>query len=143
VIIHTSADKVHFPLFLRIPGWCKQASVSVNGKKQEVQLDEDAYARIEKSWQDGDQVVLYLPRKISIKKWQTGKNSVSINYGALTFSLKIKENIAKENPKKTALHDSHWQSNVDIEQWPAYSILPASPWNYGLKLKTNNPAQSF
>ncbi len=142
-IVHTSGKSVYFPLYLRIPGWCKQASVSINGKEQEVQLDEDAYARIEKSWQDGDQIILHLPREISIKEWQTGKNSVSINYGALTFSLKIKEDIKKANPKNTALHDSHWQSNVDIEQWPAYSILPASPWNYGLKLKTNNPAQSF
>src|SRR5699024_9118967 len=30
-----------------------------------------------------------------------------------------------------------------IEQWPAYSRLPASSWNYGLKLKPNSPAQSF
>jgi len=142
-IIHTSGKKVKFPLYLRIPGWCKKAVVNINGEKQKRKLDADAYVRIEKSWEDGDQITLELPRELSVEEWQTGKNSVSINYGALTFSLKIKEDIEKVNPKKTALPDSHWQSDVDIEKWPAYSILPASPWNYGLKLKPNSPAQSF
>src|SRR5699024_2698155 len=115
-----------FPLYLRIPGWCNKAVVYINGEKQKTNLDAATYTRIERSWADGDQITLELPRELSVEEWQTGKNSVSINYGALTFSLKIKENIKKANPKKTALRDSHWQSNVDIEKWPAYSILPAS-----------------
>ncbi len=142
-IIHTGEKELRFPLYLRIPGWCKQASVVVNGEKQNIDFKPDTYARIENTWQDGDQIVLHLPREITIKEWPTDKNSVSVNYGPLTFSLKIKENIQKVDPKKTALHDSHWQPDVDIDAWPAYSILPASPWNYGLVLNNNDPVESF
>jgi hypothetical protein len=140
--IHTARSE-RFPLYLRIPGWCRNASVAVNGTKQDVKLAPDSYARIENTWKDGDSVTLQLPMEIAVTTWAKNKNSVSVNYGPLTFSLKIAERFEKEDPEKTALTDSRWQPDVDTTLWPAYAIYPASPWNYGLLLKGEDTAAAF
>jgi hypothetical protein len=134
---------VRFPVYLRIPGWCQDAAITVNGKRQEAALRPDGYARLENTWKEGDQITLEMPMKITLHKWVKNKNSVSVNYGPLTFSLKIKERIEKADPEKTALPDSHWQPDVDTAAWPAYDIYPASAWNYGLLLKNSDPARDF
>ncbi len=141
-IIHTS-EEARFPIYLRVPGWCAGAAVLVNGKKQAAALTGDHYARIENTWKEGDSLTLYLPRELKVKEWKQDKKSVSIYYGPLTFSLKIKENIKKVDPEKTALHDSHWIPNVDTANWPAYTIEPGSPWNFGLLLDSNSIAKLF
>jgi hypothetical protein len=75
---------------------------------------------------------------LSIRTWDKNKNSVSINYGPLTFSLKIDEVYKLMDSKASAIGDSKWQANADQSKWPAYEIYPASLWNYGLTL-TNQP----
>jgi len=72
--------------------------------------------------------------KLRLHEWKKNKNSVSINYGPLTFSLKIDESYKLMNSKQTAIGDSKWQANADQTKWPAYEIYPASKWNYGLVL---------
>ncbi|WP_018237153.1 glycoside hydrolase family 127 protein [Ensifer sp. BR816] len=54
-----------FALSLRIPEWAKGACLSVNGGT--IELDGvmfDGYARIEREWSDGDQVLLDLPLEL-------------------------------------------------------------------------------
>lgn len=142
LVIHSS-KKVQFPLYLRIPGWCAEATVVINGQPQQTNLKPDAYARIHRTWKDGDRITLLLPRHLKVKKWLKQKNSVSVNYGSLTFSLAIQEQIQKANPETTALGDSHWQPDVDTAAWPAYTILPKSSWNYGLLLEHQKLADNF
>lgn len=125
---------VGFPLYLRIPGWCKNASIQINGKKFAIELTPDTYACINRQWKNGDKVSLQLPMKVSLNTWIKNKNSVSVNYGPLTFSLKIKERFEKEDSRTTAIGDSHWQPDADASKWPAYNIYADSPWNYGLDL---------
>lgn len=140
--VHTP-KRVRFPLYLRIPGWCTGASVFVNGKKQELSLRPDSYARIENTWENGDEITLHLPMKIRLTRWTENKNSVSVNYGPITFSIKIKERFVKTNPEKTAIRDARWRPDVDTTAWPAYDIYPASAWNYGLVLKNDDPSGNF
>jgi len=128
-----TAKKVNFPVYLRIPGWCDGAEIMVNGKKSAA-LNAGGYAKIEKNWTNGDQITLKLPMKPTLKKWAKNKNSVSVDYGPLSFSLKIKERFEKQDSRKTAIGDSHWQADADPSKWPAYNIFPASAWNYGLIL---------
>ena len=135
-IIHTKR-KTTFPLYVRIPDWCSNASIFINDKKIAAQLTPDAYAQITNDWKDGDKVTLQLPMKISVREWTANKNSVSVNYGPLTFSLKIKERIEKEDSRKAVQQDSHWQKDADPSKWPAYNLYAESPWNYGLLLPTD------
>jgi hypothetical protein len=134
---------VRFPLYLRVPGWCRNAAVAVNGTTARVAGDPDTYIRLQQTWNDGDSVVLNMPMHVSVIRWAANHNSASVNYGPLTFSLKIKERFEKRDPEKTALGDSRWQPDVDTARWPAYAIYPESPWNYGLLLKANDVSSGF
>jgi DUF1680 family protein len=51
---------VEFDLKLRIPGWCKGASVKVNGETVEAK-PVNGYVTIRRTWQKGDTVALDLP----------------------------------------------------------------------------------
>jgi hypothetical protein len=68
-----------------------------------------------------------------VKTWEENKNSESVSYGPLSFSLKIKEDYLKVDSKASAIGDSKWQANADQTKWPAFEILPGSAWNYGLE----------
>lgn len=140
--LHTP-QKTTFPFYLRIPGWCTNASLKVNGKNITVESTGSSWIRIEREWADGDKVVLKLPMEPGIRNWQVNQNSVSVDYGPLTFSLKIDEEYKELNSAETAIWDSKWQQGADPGKWPSFEIKPLSAWNYGLVLDKNNPAASF
>ena len=137
----STAGVVNFPLYLRIPNWCSDAKVMVNGVAQTMAFEAGSYARIERKWKQGDVVELMLPMKLKKEVWDKNKGSVSINYGPLTFSLKIEETYKEMDSKKSAIGESRWQENADQSKWPAYEIYPTSMWNYGLVLN-NQPLES-
>ena len=132
-----------FPLYLRIPNWCNHAKILVNGEAQNVELESGSYARLQNKWKQGDVVELTLPMELNKDTWTKNKNSVSINYGPLTFSLKIDEIYKQMDSKKSAIGDSKWQENADQSKWPAYEIYPASMWNYGLEINNQPLDQQF
>jgi hypothetical protein len=66
--------------------------------------------------------------KVSLRRWEENNNSVSVDRGPLTFSLKIGERYVREG---------------GTDEWPAWEIHPTTPWNYGLLLKGRNPTSSF
>ncbi|HSU52434.1 MAG TPA: hypothetical protein VLT36_00070, partial [Candidatus Dormibacteraeota bacterium] len=70
-------------------------------------------------------------------------NSVSVDYGPLTFSLKIGESYERHDSIKTAIGDSHWQPGADPAKWPSFEIHPETAWNYGLMLNEKTPESSF
>jgi hypothetical protein len=138
-----AARTVAFPLYLRVPAWCRDASVTVNGKPVPVKAKADGYIVLSNKWKNGDRIALHLPMNITLKEWDQNKNSVSVNYGPLTFSLKIAENYVKEDSRKSTEGDSGWQQSADPAKWPAYNIYAASAWNYGLLVDKKHPERSF
>jgi hypothetical protein len=117
-----------FPLYLRVPAWCDGASVAVNGQPVEVTAKPDSFIVINRAWSMGDTLTLNLPMHVSVRKWTRNKNSVSVDYGPLTFALKIGET---------------WKQYQTINGWPAMDVYPSTPWNYGLVLDPADPAKSF
>jgi len=124
----STAKQVHFPLYLRVPGWCGNPQVMVNGKNVNVKASPCSYIKIDRTFNDGDKISLTLPMQLSVKEWEKNRNSVSVNYGPLTFSLKIDEQKVRDG---------------GTDEWPAWNIYPASPWNYGLVLNKENPVQNL
>ena len=139
----STSHAVIFPLYLRIPDWCTDAVVSVNGEKTTIVPQAGAYVKLTRQWESGDKIVVELPMKLKLRTWSKNKNSVSVNYGPLTFSLKIKERYVQKDSKETAIGDSKWQENADAKKWPSYEIYPASAWNYGILIDSAEPAKSF
>ena len=129
----TTPENVTFPLYLRIPSWCKNASITVNGEKLNADLIAGKYARITREWSDADEIVLTVPMEINYRQWQVNKNSVSVDYGPLSLSLMIDEDYQQKDSRETAIGDSKWQEGADASAWPTYEIYPASSWNYALQ----------
>jgi DUF1680 family protein len=50
-----------FGINLRIPSWTNGASISVNGKRQAMQLKPGSFANLNRQWKTGDRVELHLP----------------------------------------------------------------------------------
>lgn len=136
--IHTDGA-VAFPLYLRIPSWSDETTVRVNGKKVGGTPAAGKYLRIERVWKDGDRIELALPMKVTSHIWQACRGSVSVNYGPLTMSLKIKTRTVRRNSTDDDLvqGDSHWQQGADASRWPAYEYFPESDWNYSLDVDKN------
>jgi hypothetical protein len=122
---------IKFPLYVRVPDWCRGAGISINGKPVAVKASPCSYIRINRTWHNGDQLKLTLPMHVTVHRWTTNpltRNAISVSYGPLAFSLKIAEK---------------WQMYSGVSLWPHWSVYPASPWNYGLVLKRADPAASF
>jgi len=119
---------VSFPLYLRIPAWSKRAKILVNGEEQQAELVPGHYAIIAREWQNGDQVILAFSPAIVVEKWEKIGNAVSVRRGPLWFSLKIGE---------------EWKRYGGTDDWPAYEILPKTPWNYGLVVDPTQPETSI
>jgi hypothetical protein len=130
----TMKGKASFPMYLRIPSWTHDAEVSINGRRADVETVSGKYVCINRTWKNGDKVSLRLPMSLSMRRWAVNKNSVSVDYGPLTLSLKIKERYVTRDSKETAIGDSHLQKTADASKWPTTEIYPDSPWNYALYL---------
>ncbi len=127
-LILKAPKAVKFPLYLRIPRWCGGAKVSINGKARNVDASGGRYLVVERMWKDGDRVNLELPMRITLSVWKKVADSVSVNRGPLSYSLRIGE---------------QWKRYGGSDKWPEYEVLPTTPWNYGLIVDRNNPASSF
>ncbi|PZP47162.1 MAG: hypothetical protein DI598_11315 [Pseudopedobacter saltans] len=125
-------NSVDFPLYLRIPKWCMEASIKINGKSIKQKFASTSYIQIRRLWKQGDKVELTLPMELKVREWPQNKNSISIDRGPLTYSLKIQANYIEKDSKASAIGDSKWQKTADASKWPSYEIYPASAWNYGL-----------
>jgi len=136
-----TSQKVRFPLYLRIPSWANKPTILLNGKLLSASLVNGKYIRIEREWEKDDEIVLNVPMKLSQSVWQVNQQSRSIDYGPLTFSLKIVEDYKMVSSTETAIGDSKWQKNADPAKWPTFEIYPASLWNYALVIDDNLPLE--
>ncbi len=123
-----AARPVAFPLTLRVPGWCDKPAVTVNGKPLPTPRDARGWLVVERTWSKGDKVRLELPMRIGVREWKTNRGTVSVSRGPLTYSLKIGE---------------RWVREGGTDDFPAQEVYATTPWNYGLVVNLQNPAESF
>lgn len=77
-----------FALKLRIPSWCRNAAISVNGQPAKATCKTGSFAVIERSWKPGDKVDLELPmawRLVLGREREAGRAAVM--RGPLLFCL--------------------------------------------------------
>ena len=139
----STEGKVVFPFYFRIPSWTQKAKVCVNGEEVDAVPVAGKYLCIHREWSDGDCVELTFPMSLSMRTWQVNKNSVSVDYGPLTLSLKIAEKYVEKDSRETAIGDSKWQKDADPQKWPTTEIYSGSAWNYSLVLDKTEPLKHF
>ncbi len=82
-----------FPLRLRIPRWCKEAAVSVNGQPWSEAAVPGEFLSIDRQWTAGDRVTLDMPmpwRLVQGRKRQSGRAAVM--RGPMVFCLNPAQN---------------------------------------------------
>lgn len=124
--IHPS-KAARFPLYLRIPGWCRSATILLNDELLDVSITPGSYVRVERFWNDGDRILLRLPMETEVRVWEKNKSSVSVVRGPLAYSLKIKE---------------QWKEFAREGRWGIWEVFAATPWNYGLALEPSGETYS-
>ncbi|HDR50077.1 MAG TPA: hypothetical protein ENN90_00450 [Mariniphaga anaerophila] len=110
--------KVKFPFHLRVPGWCENPVVRINGEVICPTIQNNIIVLI-REWASGDNVELKLNMDFRYSRWY--ENSLGIERGPLVYALKIKEDWREVT--KQVYDDTFWE------------VYPQSAWNYVLSQK--------
>ncbi|MEJ7739852.1 MAG: beta-L-arabinofuranosidase domain-containing protein [Chitinophagaceae bacterium] len=112
-------EPVNFPFYVRIPGWCKDAKIRINGKLWPGKIVPGTFVKIEQTFNTNDKIELSLPMRVEVSTWM--ENGAGVERGPLVYSLPVQAQaeIIKDYPK----------SSVNM---PAWNLEPASEWNYAL-----------
>jgi uncharacterized protein len=122
----TLKKAVAFPFKLRVPAWCREAVVLLNGKPFRTAKGGQVVS-IDRIWEDMDRVTLQLPMEVTTSNW--GKNSRTIERGPLVYALKLGE---------------RWEKGTHEKEGDYYSVYPTEEWNYGLLEDiVNNPKENL
>ena len=107
-----------FPLSFRIPGWCHQAELSVNGADVAPAPDARGFVRLERTWKPGDVVRLRFPMSVSVTAGRDdnaqGAPYASVSYGPLLFALPIPDTEGPNTPDPAA----RWSYALDSQGTP-------------------------
>lgn len=127
--------KAFFPFHIRIPGWCKQPIVRLNGKRLAVDTYPGEIARINREWNQGDLLTVELPMSVEASYWHDG--AAVVERGPLVYALKMEEKWEKKPvAQEKERHYGSWY----------YEVASGSPWNYALShhsLRPDEIGQSF
>jgi len=113
-----------FPLSFRIPGWCTNPELSVNGSVIKAALDTRGFVRLERLWKPGDTIRLRFPMAVRVN---TGRDSnsqgapyASVSYGPLLFALPIPDTQGPNSPDPAA----RWKYALDAQgESPEHDIV--------------------
>ena len=87
-LIVQSKSPAAFSLKVRIPYWAENVSFSINGKpfQPHEKLAPSSYAKIDRTWKDGDRVDVQLPMRLHLQAIPDDTNLAAIMYGPLVLA---------------------------------------------------------
>ena len=103
VTIEVSPEKTaEFSLHLRIPGWCTQATVKVNGQAVDTAVQTGSYCQLQRTWQKGDVVTLDMPMPVvamdvdprahNVRNYPVFRNKTALMRGPLVYCFEGVDN---------------------------------------------------
>ena len=110
----STARDVEFPLQIRIPSWCREAVLLLNGTLLRTEHG-GQMAVVSRIWRNGDRLTLQLPMEVRISEW--GRNSRAVERGPLVYALKLQE---------------RWEMGRETTEGEYWCVYPQSAWNFGL-----------
>lgn len=76
---------------LRIPGWCDNATVTVNGEAQHVNVAPNSYIALNRKWKKGDKIVLDMEMRAKLIESnplvEESRGEVAVKRGPLVYCL--------------------------------------------------------
>jgi hypothetical protein len=144
-----------FPIDFRIPGWCANPALSLNGDAITADRNAQGFARINRSWKPGDIVRLQFPMIPILQRGRDATSGppydgahrvtqvmipeeentqglpyVSVAYGPLLFALPIPDTTNANTPDP----DARWKFALDVQE-PGLTVhrgtMPAR-WDWPL-----------
>ena len=110
-----------FPVKFRIPSWCSEPVVKVNGFPVDLTMAAGEIVSLRRNWTKGDVVTIELPMKVSCGEWYD--RAAVIERGPLVYALKMQENWTRKEFKP--------EERVRYGEW-YYEVTSPSKWNYCL-----------
>ncbi len=125
---------VTFTLHCRIPQWCTNASIQVNGQPLRATTPPGTFVPVRRQFRAGDVVALTLPMPVSIESWFSNQ-TVCVTRGPLVYSLKIAERRVEHDRDPEEIRP--WLRGHEIRGFPAVEFYPESDWRYGMPAAAN------
>jgi DUF1680 family protein len=102
-----------FSVFLRIPGWCKEAKLLVNGAVVDKTLPSGEYVELNRSWKKGDKIQLTLSMPVQLMEAnplvEETKNQVAVKRGPVVYCLE------SADLKNTSVFDITLPSGIQLQ----------------------------
>jgi len=113
----STKGKAKFDFRIRIPGWCTQPEISVNGVTQDISPVPGKFCSLERNFSDGDVVTLTIPMKVRTRSWPN--SGISFERGPVVYSLPIRDSVV--------IASGYEKSTADF---PAYDLYPEGEWQF-------------
>ena len=110
-----------FPIKFRVPAWCSEPVVKVNGEKVDQTLAAGGTVSLRRNWSNGDVISVELPMEIISGEWYD--RAAVIERGPLVYALRLEENWTRKEFKP--------EERVRYGEW-YYEVKTPSKWNYCL-----------
>ena len=85
------APQVAFSMFFRIPGWCTDAKLTVNGKPTSIKLIPGEYAELNAQWKAGDKIELNLAMPVTMVEAnplvEETRNQIAVKRGPVVYCI--------------------------------------------------------
>ncbi len=115
-------NRVTFDFQIRIPGWCSNPELSINGERVNAELLPGSFYSLEREFRTGDLVELSIPMQVNILNWPHG--GISFERGPVVFSLPIRDS--------SVIVSGYEKSTSDF---PAFDLYPEEEWQYCPEVK--------
>ena len=117
-----------FSIALRIPGWARGASLSVNGQPTETPTEPGSYAVLKRPWQSGDVIELSLPMPVKMmvadQRIEQTRGQVAVMRGPIVYCLESTD--LPEGVRFEDVHlprDAKWTVHHDPELLDGVTVL--------------------
>jgi hypothetical protein len=131
--------KTRFTLHLRIPGWCKDPEIAINGESVPIRKNDRGFLILERNWAPGDDIELNFPMYVAVHQGrETGFPHVSY-FKDKEGSREISMNMAEISSPYGAVLYGPLVFALPLPDSGANHPILNVPFGYALNLDPDNP----
>ena len=119
-------NQTHFPFVFRMPGWCKEYTLKVNGETMSSAFPAGSFATLERNWNDGDVVTLSLTMTPTVAEAANGQGKY-VECGPLLFAYPVPATVTEDTNTY-----SNMNGKVPGDDFKCWSMKPSGSFNYAI-----------
>ena len=119
---------MEFPLYIRVPAWCRKSGIKINGKTHAPGQIVDGFVKILRKWDKGDKVSIHFPMEINVMQ---GKETPYPQINYFSNSRGLAKDTTINNPFACVYYGPLLFS-LPIPDKDPNNEVPGSKFNYAL-----------